>query len=131
MNYGNSAFLLRKANERYTFEKSSSRTVGQVATCSRGRRITRNCCDRLGWAVEQFCANTARAYTCLVIVKIMIKKRPRMYDGYCPAQEMPLQRHQSARYFLLPREVGMKRLPQECIRFCSTELPNLHYHLAI
>jgi len=72
---------------RGTFEKSSSRTVAQVATCSRGRRITRNCCDRLGWAIEQFCANTARAHACLVIVKIMTKKRPWMYDGYCPPRK--------------------------------------------
>jgi len=41
--------IRRRTNEESTFEKSTSRIVAQVATCSRSR--WRNSCDRFGWAI--------------------------------------------------------------------------------
>lgn len=83
----------------------------------------------LGGQSSNFVQTLLAPHASFAIVEIMTKKRPRMYDGYCPVQEMLLQHHQSTRYFLLPREIGIKTTAEKCVKFCSTELPNLLYYL--
>lgn len=104
--YGNSAYLWRTANERYAFEKFKF-----THSCASGNLLSRSVDHekllRPSWV-------GSRTILCKHYLRSPRDRQNNDEEtpGECtviaPRKKIPLQRHQSARYFLLPREIGMK-----------------------
>lgn len=126
-----------KANEKYAFEKSSSRIAAQVATCSLavgGSRetvatvLSEQSSNFVQTLLAPMFASQSKRWRkdiCKYLTIIALCKKCR---GHYNVQ---YGIHQSAiRYFSLPREISVKITLQKCARFSAlSNCPsNLHYH---